>query len=695
MEMSRQCKQRKLNERRRSWPHVSAAALEAILKSCREEGVPEGNLDRNELRAARDLQNNEATPYGPISSSMEVVDKNGDTLSIPIANPFALLWMSVTVAAPWAAFLEDRLRSTPPTSEDPWSLILYTDGVTPGDPLTPMNKRKIQTCYWSFLELGANALSKEESWFTLMTELETVVAKVSAGLSQLFACIIRLFFDSEGFNMNTVGVLLPFASGHIRLFCKLKLVLQDGLAHKQIWHSRGDNASKMCLLCSNLVTSSSNLVASDTTGQLKANVIEWKDLVLSRGVDIRNSARYLASMAATMPLGAFDELQQALGLTHHPHGILLNTELDAVFDPTKVYCHDWMHCLFVDGVFNHVIVWLFEVFIQSGKPQVYQVCSNYISNFVWPARLHGTHLHEIFREERKDKHRHAGHIKAAASDLLSLVAVLALFTQTVLLTMEGIGAAAHGACFAFLSLVEVIDLIRSAPRVTVAPAMMLAAVEKCLRMMSAEFGFDKMTPKFHWMLHFPSQLQKYKFMVNCFCLERKHRTPKRYCSEFRSITAGSSKSLLSEVTSHHLGQLSRPSAFGFQVGLVAGKSASKQVKRTFLTSLCFDGEHEVRTAQVARHSYLATCARNDIVLIKEESRYRAGKVQLHCEVDGAALSLVTVFTLIKHVPDAGYAVWKVGDEGATPVPTDCILEPVVYTKWEDDVICTLLPMEYR
>ena len=70
--------------------------------------------------------------------------------------------------------------------------------------------------------------------------------------------------------------------------------------------------------------------------------------------------------------------------------------------------------------------------------------------------------------------------------------------------MEGIGAAAHGACFAFLSLVEVIDLIRSAPRVTVAPAMMLAAVEKCLRMMSAEFGFDKMTPKFHWMLHFPS-----------------------------------------------------------------------------------------------------------------------------------------------------------------------------------------------
>ena len=139
--MSRKCKQRKLHERRRSWSRAGASALGAILKSCREEGVPEGSLDRIGLRRARDSQNSEATSYGTNSSSMEVVDNTGNPLSIPIASPFALLWKSVTVAAPWAAFLEDRLRSTPPTTENPWSLILYTDGVTPRDSLTPMNKR--------------------------------------------------------------------------------------------------------------------------------------------------------------------------------------------------------------------------------------------------------------------------------------------------------------------------------------------------------------------------------------------------------------------------------------------------------------------------------------------------------------------------------------------------------------------------
>ena len=90
-------------------------------------------------------------------------------------------------------------------------------------------------------------------------------------------------------------------------------------------------------------------------------------------------------MAATMPPGAFIDLQQALGLTHHLHGILLNTALDALFDPVEVYCHDWTHCFFVDGVFNLVIVWLFEACIQSGMRQVYQVCSDYISKFVWRA----------------------------------------------------------------------------------------------------------------------------------------------------------------------------------------------------------------------------------------------------------------------------------------------------------------------
>ena len=40
------------------------------------------------------------------------------------------------------------------------------------------------------------------------------------------------------------------------------------------------------------------------------------------------------------------------------------------------------------------------------------------------------------------------------------------------------------------------------------PATMLTTVGQCLRMISAKFGFDSVTPEFHWVLHFPSRLRK-------------------------------------------------------------------------------------------------------------------------------------------------------------------------------------------
>ena len=693
--MERLSKQRKLNARRRQLPHVSAAALEAILKSCRDEGVPEGSLSRNEFRAARDMENNEATPYGPIASSMQVVGKDGNQMSIAIANPFALLWKAVVVCDAFSVFLQERLRLKPPAREDPWSIVIYTDGVTPGDPLSPINRRKFQACYWSLLELGTSALSREEAWFTVMTEFETVVADVSAGLSQLFAAIVKTFFNPHGYNFETAGILLPFGDSEVRLFCKLKMMLQDGGAHKQVWHARGDAATRLCFLCKNLVTESSGLAEQDATNQLKANIIKSAELVPSTGRDVRAAARYLASRCSTMSAAAFLEQQQSLGLTHHPHGILLDRELDQTFDPVEVYHHDWMHCFFVDGIFNSAVYLLLEAFIRSDKSNVYEVCGDYISKFVWPKWIHGAHLHDIFSTTRRDKHRAAKHIKAQASDMLSLVPVLALFTQTVLLNLDD---NCHNECMAFLSLVQVIELIKTVFRVAVQPARMLATVENCLALCSAAFGFDLLTPKWHWMLHFHTQLEHTGTMLNCFCLERKHRAPKRYCTELKNISKHASRSLLNEVTAHHLGQLSKTDVFSFDVGLVDGKKVSARAKRELVATMALDGDIEqleVKTALNSRYSALAACAKNDVVLVKEGNSFRAGKVRYHVSVNDEPFSLISLFTLQKHVRAASYAVWKASDDGATTLPTSAILDSVVYSKWADDVFCTLLPMEYN
>ena len=92
--------------------------------------------------------------------------------------------------------------------------------------------------------------------------------------------------------------------------------------------------------------------------------------------------------------------------------ILLDRSLDDVVDPCKIFIHDWMHGLFVGGVWNIVLYLFLEMFIDAGVKDIYTIFSNFIAGWSWPGRINGDHLHEIFEEDRKDKHRAAKRIKA-------------------------------------------------------------------------------------------------------------------------------------------------------------------------------------------------------------------------------------------------------------------------------------------
>ena len=246
----------------------------------------------------------------------------------------------------------------------------------------------------------------------------------------------------------------------LRLFAKMAAFLQDGGAHKSTWHCRGDGASKFCLLCKNLFTESSSVCDEDGTNLLRCNVIKKSGLVPAAGKDLRRSARYLAAKVGTIPPGDFTELQQALGLTHHPHSILLDRALDDIVDPVANYFHDFMHGLFVDGVCNITVYLVLEAFIVSGMSDVYTQLSSYIGLWDWPGRIYSNQLPDIFAESRKDKHRKAHHIKCQASDMLSLVPVLAMFVLKILLPRKTCDAA----CFAFVALANVVEFIWFAAR---------------------------------------------------------------------------------------------------------------------------------------------------------------------------------------------------------------------------------------
>ena len=109
----------------------------------------------------------------------------------------------------------------------------------------------------------------------------------------------------------------------IRLWATLGGVLQDGGAHKSVWHRRGDGVSKFCIFCMNLFDQESEIVDEDGTNLLCCNALTWEQLVPASSKGLRTNARYLEKKATTMAPGAFTALQQSLGLTYHKHALLL------------------------------------------------------------------------------------------------------------------------------------------------------------------------------------------------------------------------------------------------------------------------------------------------------------------------------------------------------------------------------------
>ena len=697
----RATKLRKLNQMRRRLPQCSASALAAILEEVKRHGVPEGPVDRRAFRDARNDECSAHTPYGLVVQTVDVVCTDDELQEVPIAHPMALLWKASKDCSSFQSFIFYRLQQKPSSYDSPWSIIIYTDEVTPGDPLAPHNLRKFHIVYWGFLEFGFNALSREEAWFTVACQHSTLVNEMNAGLSQLMSAVLKAFFPEEGINFQTTGVLLDLGEyGSVRVWAKVVGFLMDGGAHKYCWHSRGDGASKFCLLCKSEFSQSSNICDDDGTNLLACNTIKHSELKLSTSKDIRKVARHIQKKSpdgeSPAPPAAFTALQQALGMTYHKHSLLLEKKLDPYIKPVESYMHDWMHAIFVDGIWNVTLFLLLESMLLAGYKDVYQMLSSYVACWTWPNRIHqgSAHFSDIFSDDRKTTHRKAQRIKCQASDGLSLTPVIALFIMNVLMKLDKVPMEE---CIAFLALVDIIELIQTMGKMAVQPDQLLECCESFLKHFTAVWGFEWMTTKFHWILHFGDQLRTSPLgkLLSCFCLERKHRSAKRYAGEMANTTRRTGISLLKEVVCHHLGQLEAPDAFDFEVGLVKGMRPSKKIKKLLTAELHLDSEEAdaIEYSIDARFSPLGTCHKGDLVLYFDigGSELRAGIVQLHCQLHGMTITMITALKLHKLGDQNTMSLWTQLDTSC--IETEQIVDTAVFK--DGNRLAVLIPVDLR
>ena len=121
------------------------------------------------MREGRDRVAHLVTPYGCILKPMSSVSKTGVMVDLPIACPLASLTYALEESDGLRSLFKQRLALKPSSPEEPWTIVSYCDEVTPGNLLANLNRRRFHSPCLSFIELGTEALSHEESWFILMT----------------------------------------------------------------------------------------------------------------------------------------------------------------------------------------------------------------------------------------------------------------------------------------------------------------------------------------------------------------------------------------------------------------------------------------------------------------------------------------------------------------------------------------------
>ena len=90
-------------------------------------------------------------------------------------------------------FFHKAHTENPSSLEKPWSLLLYSDEVVPGNPLASRINRKVYAIYGSFAQRKTK-LQCEDAWFIVTILPSTIVAELEASIGQVFAKLIEAIF---------------------------------------------------------------------------------------------------------------------------------------------------------------------------------------------------------------------------------------------------------------------------------------------------------------------------------------------------------------------------------------------------------------------------------------------------------------------------------------------------------------------
>ena len=522
---------------------VSDSALVWILAAVKEDPtvLDDGISTRSVGRQVMDA-------FDSVSTTLALPLENGSVFDWSVAEPRLLL--------PYLCEACEPFRRVMASVTQRYSLILYVDEFTPGDPLHPDTCRKTAGFYMAIKEFGPTLLGYTASWIPVACLRHEVLVTVAGAQSAVLRVLLESWFLGPH-GITTAGIVFQFEDGPCIRYSDLEHLLGDEEYLSQAWNINGANGLMCCFKCTNVACARSGLagehiveVSSSEPDRFKARTDEeaWESHAVLEEL-----------FAGRMVRGGktkFNLAQTQTGFKYHPNDVLAARHLKAFIRPVHITTYDYMHCALANGHGNFAIG---QFLLQAA-----QICNFHwnelraVANCNWlvPKSRRMRCVSEFFTLKRETATKSIGSFKATASELLAVYPVVRFFAETTLACRSGMEAQMAS----LLSICDVVDKFQDAKaRIDTAASLKDRITAHLKAFKRANPGvFCK--PKGHLLYHCAQQILENELLLDCFVCERKHIMMKRACFWIKRTTCFE-RSALARSFQETLRVLSNPRVF--------------------------------------------------------------------------------------------------------------------------------------
>ena len=652
--------------------HLTQRALVQVLKELESwEELP--TASRRTLKRARaaETASCSTSAFGNVMQDFTFRRENGEEVQIPVLHPAAMLTYVCQRSSAFADFLAGRLAQHPSSVHRPWRLILYSDEVSPGNQLKHHNARKTQTIYYSWFELGPQALSADIMWFTLTCVRSSVVNSIG-GMTALFRQISDLFCQAPNFSLG-LPLTLHGQAGNVMFFSRISCMISDEAALKAALANKGATGLVFCCLCQNALDHKSALAEADgAQGMVSSLETDISRFRRNTPESIRQSLRLLQDAATRHPQGYVERLQTALGLNLRPDGLLAHPAFGP--DVISTITFDWFHIYVVHGIANlHTGLLLGDLHNHGwGNAQI----EAFVEGFQWPARLRGAAPKGLLKK-RGSLHEP---LKGSASENLNFIILLRVFLTSFV--MPECPGSLRQSCTAWLQLAVVLDLLLRVNDGTVTARTLQDNIKRHLDLMLRLYGPDDCwIPKCHLALHLAQHLEKHGLLLSCFVHERKHKIVKKVANHIMDHSRAFEKSILEDILFAHVEQLDDARLMpNSTVHLLDPlRRAPPSVREAF----GIPAAEEAWMSTDAIHGGRYSVAKNDVAVAQYQGQKLVGKVQYHIKIWGQCFTCMSMFT---HVHGC---MFKTMNGDMRVLETSCITATCPYSIHGEDALVVL------